>query len=541
MRTAAALLFLLVSGFTHLRAQEPAAAAEAPSLEDRISQLLIISVDADEISKAAAAAAAGIGGIQLQWGSYSLEDTRRLTAGLRESVLRSGLKVPLFIATDYEGGSVYAPTTLGLCELPTNMMLGAADSENDTASLFYLAGRELKRAGINMTFGPVLDVNTNARNPIIGIRAVGGDPALVSKIGGAIINGFKTAGILAVPKHFPGHGAATQDSHKLLPVITLSAAALEEQHLPPFKRAIELKSPAVMTAHIRYPALDSKNPATLSKAILAGLLKRRLGFNGLVITDSLDMKAITSARPIHKAAALALAAGADLALLGKGDFITARDEIAAQVRKGGITETRINDAYYRVIEAKREAGLFEAETFSSPFDKAYVNIAEALSGKAVTLLRDRRAFLPLKNKTLKTAVIIFSPPRFNENALALYRTLAAAGYSVQQSVFEINPDAAALSKALSIAEKADRLVIGSFQWAGAQNRNQKKAIKALLAAGKPAILVSLMNPYDLANYPQADAAIAIYGMTVPGMTAAGALLAGEFQAQGRLPVELRSR
>ena len=129
------------------------------------------------------------------------------------------------------------------------MMLGAADDENNTASLFYLAGRELRRAGINMAFGPVLDVNTNPRNPIIGVRSIGGNSELVSRIGSAIINGFRTSGILAVAKHFPGHGAAEQDSHKLLPVIGLTPAALETYHLPPFKKAIELRVPVIMTAN----------------------------------------------------------------------------------------------------------------------------------------------------------------------------------------------------------------------------------------------------------------------------------------------------
>lgn len=535
MRISASPLLLLAFISAPLRAQEP----RTPSLEDKVGQLIMIAVDAGEIARATSAAAAGVGGVQLQWGSYSLEDTRRLSAGLRESVRAGGANIPLFIATDYEGGSVYAPTTLGLCELPTNMMLGAADSENNTASLFYLAGRELKRAGINMTFGPVLDVNTSAQNPIIGIRSVGSDPALVSRIGGAIINGFRAAGILAVPKHFPGHGAATEDSHKSLPVIALSSAALTAAHLPPFRRAIELKAPAIMTAHIRYPALDPKNPATLSKPVIVDLLKRGLGFEGLVITDSLDMKAITSSRPIHKAAALAVAAGADIVLLGKGDFLKARGEIAAQVRKGAITETRINDAYYRVLAAKKEAGLFSAENYNSPFDKAYVDIARELSRDSVTVIRDPAHMLPLKNREMKTAVIIFAPPRFSQNALALYKALILNGQKAEQSVFGINPDAGELRQAEAAAARADRLVIGSFQWAGALNRNQKQIIKTLLASGKPSVLISLMSPYDLAIYPEAGAAMAVYGMTEPAMDAAGRLLVGAFEARGKLPVEIK--
>ncbi|MEI7482514.1 MAG: glycoside hydrolase family 3 N-terminal domain-containing protein [Elusimicrobiota bacterium] len=508
------------------------------SLEDKVGQLLMISIDAAEASKATEAIAQGVGGIQLQWGSYSLEDTRRLNEDFQRSALQNRLRIPLFIATDYEGGSVYVPTTLGLAELPTNMMLGAANDENNTASLFYLAGRELKRAGINMAFGPVLDVNTNPKNPIIGVRAIGGNPELVSKIGAAVISGFTTGGILTVAKHFPGHGAAEQDSHKLMPLISLTPAALDTYHLQPFKKAIEFRVPVIMTAHILYPALDPQKPATLSKAVIVDLLKKKLGFTGLVITDSMDMLAISSKYQIHKAAALAIKAGADIVLLGKSDFIKARNEIVRQVKAGIITETRVNDAYYRIYETKRAAGFFETQTYPSSFDKAYINIAETISREAVTLVRDRNGLIPLKDMTLKTAVIIFAPPRFSGNALTLYKALSAKGYPTEQSVFDINPDAKAIIGAIAAAGKADRLIIGSFQWAQAQNINQKKAIKALLALGKPSVLISLMSPYDLPNYPEAGTQLAVYGMTAPGMAAAGEVLSGDTPPAGRLPVKL---
>lgn len=534
---AANILFFFITGLQ---------ARETPSLEDKVGQLLMISIDAAEAARAAGPVAQGLGGIQLQWGSYSLEDTRRLTAGLQRGALKGGSGIPLFIAADYEGGSVYAPTTLGLAELPTNMMLGAADDENNTASLFYLAGRELKRAGINMAFGPVLDVNTNPKNPIIGVRAISGNAELVAKIGSAVINGLRAGGILAVAKHFPGHGASEQDSHKLLPVIALAPAELEKNHLPPFKKAIELRVPVIMVAHILYPALDPKRPASLSKPVIVDLLKKKMGFPGLVMTDSVDMRAISSGYLIYKAAALALKAGADVVLLGKSDFMKARDEIVRQVKAGIITETRINDAYYRVCETKRAAGLFEAQAAPgrtsggspSPFDKAYVNIAETLSREAVTLVSDTGRLIPLKDRTLKTAVIIFAPPRFSSNALALYKTLTSKGYSAEQSVFEINPGAASVAQAAAIGAKASRLIIGSFQWAQAQNINQKKAIKTLLALGKPSVLISLNSPYDLSAYPEAGTQLAVYGMTAPGMAAAGEVLTGDTDPRGRLPVKL---
>jgi len=512
------------------------ARAAEPSLEEKAAQLLIVSADASDISAATAAARTGLGGVQLQWGSYSLEETRRLTETLQAAAAASPAATPLFIAVDYEGGSVYIPTTLGLLELPTNMMLGAAGDENNTATLFYLAGKELRRAGINMAFGPVLDINTNPKNPIIGIRSLGSDPREAARLGGAIINGLRAASVMAVAKHFPGHGAAAQDSHKTLPEINVSTAELAATHLIPFKAAAALSVPAIMTAHILYPALDAANPATLSPAVLSGLLKRDLGFGGLVVTDSLDMRAITSRRTIARAAAAALKAGADVLLIGKGDPRAAVREIAAQVRSGAISADRLNDAYRKVVAAKRAAGLFSPPEAASPFDKAYLEITRDLSRRGLTLVRGA-GLLPLP-RDKKIAVIIFAPQRFAANAIHLYRTLLENEYKASQYLFDIGVTAGDLKRVNRAARDADILVIGSFQWAGSQNTSQRSAITALLASGKPSVLLSLMNPYDLAGYPQAPCALALYGMTAPSMSAAGEALAGLLAPAGRLPVTL---
>ena len=524
MKLARRLLPLLLLAPAPLR-------AASPSIEEEAAQLIMTAADASGLAAARRDVGAGLGGVQLQWGSYSLEATRRLT-----ETLQAGASVPLFIGVDYEGGSVYVPTTLGLLELPTNMMLGAADDENNTATLFYLAGKELRRAGINMAFGPVLDVNSNPRNPIIGIRSFGSDPAEAARLGGAVISGFKASGIIAVAKHFPGHGAASQDSHKTLPEIDASTAALAGTDLVPFRAAIAQGVPAVMTAHVLYPALDPREPATLSPAVIGGLLRRDLGFGGLVVTDSLDMRAITSRTTVARAAAAALKAGADLLLIGKGDFRAAVREIAAQVRAGRIPRSRLDEAYRRVLAAKRAAGLFSRPEPPSPFDKAYIDITDELSRRALTAARGG-GLLPLP-KSKKIAVIIFAPQRFAGNALSLYRALLGNGYEASQYVFDIGVRPEEERKIREAAAAADILVIGSFQWTGVQNASQRAMIDSLLDSGKTSVLLSLMNPYDLANYPKARCALALYGMTAPSMAAAGEALAGELEPAGRLPVAL---
>ena len=336
-----ALILLFISPL-YGAAQTPLSGEVKPietyTIEEKVSQLLMISADTGNIDKTSEAVKNCVGGIQLQWGSYSLKDTRNITDNLQKLARRNKCKIPLFIAVDYEGGSVYAPTTLGLLELPTNIMMGAADDEALAASLAYLAGKELKRAGINMAFGPVLDVNTNPENPIIGIRAIGDNPALVSKIGKALINGLKASEIISVGKHFPGHGATVSDSHKTLPVLKISSQELNKTHLAPFRMAIETEIPAIMTAHILYRAMDKKYPATLSKTLIDELLRKILNFKGMIITDSMDMKAITSKQGIPKAAVRALAAGADYILIGKGDFDKTKAEILKALKTGKLKD-----------------------------------------------------------------------------------------------------------------------------------------------------------------------------------------------------------
>ncbi len=539
-----ALILLFISPL-YGAAQTPLSGEVKPietyTIEEKVSQLLMISADTGNIDKTSEAVKNCVGGIQLQWGSYSLKDTRNITDNLQKLARRNKCKIPLFIAVDYEGGSVYAPTTLGLLELPTNIMMGAADDEALAASLAYLAGKELKRAGINMAFGPVLDVNTNPENPIIGIRAIGDNPALVSKIGKALINGLKASEIISVGKHFPGHGATVSDSHKTLPVLKISSQELNKTHLAPFRMAIETEIPAIMTAHILYRAMDKKYPATLSKTLIDELLRKILNFKGMIITDSMDMKAITSKQGIPKAAVRALAAGADYILIGKGDFDKTKAEILKALKTGKLKEKRINDAFDRIISCKKKYNLFKKQKNTSPFDKAYVEVSKALSEKAVTLVRNNDDLLPLKKYQYrdKIAIILFSPHRFDISSLAFYKTLYRRGLNVKQYKFDIKPDARDLKKIKDYIEKADIIILGGFQWAAKQNKNQFKIIKYALKTGKPTILISQMSPYDISNFKNAATVIATYGITETTMSAAAKIIIGELSPEGKLPVKIQ--
>lgn len=509
------------------------------TLEHKVAQMLMVSVDAADTSAAEYAAYSGLGSVQLQWGSYSLEETKKITKRLQTKARQAGFP-PLFISVDYEGGSVYVPTTLGLLELPTNMMLGAANNVGDTATLFYLAGKELRKTGINMALAPALDINTNPKNPIIGVRSLGADPIKTAELGKAIINGFRASNIMTIAKHFPGHGATYEDTHKKMPEIKMTAEEISDTHLYPFKEAMKAGVDGIMTVHILFSQLDPDNPVTLSSTVIQGMIRQKMEYNGLVMTDSLDMSGITSRMSIKKAAAAAVKAGADIILLGKGNFKAALEEIVSQVERKEIPMSRIDEAYNKIIAAKEKAGLLkkEADDTNTEADKAYMQITERISEQAITLLKDRKKVIPIPLKS-KVAIIIFAPQRFANNAIQLYKEFLANGYDVTQYYYGIGVKEKEKAKIMEAAAAADTLVIGSFQWAAAQNMSQKEMIKKLLATGKPSVLMSLMSPYDMLNYPEAPCSMVLYGMTAPAMSAAGKVLTGAISPMGKLPILLR--
>ncbi|WP_067505574.1 glycoside hydrolase family 3 protein [Actinoplanes sp. TFC3] len=274
----------------------------------------------------------------------------------------------LLLATDEEGGDV---SRLG-SPFPGNAALGAVDDPDLTHSVHRAIGAQLRRAGINLTFAPVVDVNTTAENPIIGTRAFGASPALVSRHAAAAVTGLQSAGVAACAKHFPGHGATVTDSHLALPTVEASRDLLRARDLPPFAAAIAAGTAAIMTAHIRIPGLTGSLPATFSGQVLQGLLREEYGFNGAIVTDALEMRgAVSAAGSVGRAAVLALGAGADVLCLGARvsaevveDVVA---EIVAAVRDGRLSGDRVAGAADR---AARLAFAFPMAAAASPASSA---------------------------------------------------------------------------------------------------------------------------------------------------------------------------
>ena len=261
---------------------------------------------------------------------------------------------PLLVAIDQEGGRV-SRLPAGFTIFPSCGAVGACRSEELAYAAASVTAAELRAVGINMNMAPVLDVHSNPENPVIGDRAYGTEPEIVAELGVAAIRGFHGKGVVACGKHFPGHGDTGTDSHKELPVVTASAATLLERELPPFHYAIAHGLASLMTAHVVYPALDAQWPATLSPTILTGLLREQWGFDGVVVTDDLEMRAIADHHGIGEAAVQAFLAGADLLLIcrDREQAVTAMEAVRRAVEDGTIPKDRLDVSVHRIVQLKQ--------------------------------------------------------------------------------------------------------------------------------------------------------------------------------------------
>ncbi|WP_406136706.1 glycoside hydrolase family 3 protein [Streptomyces sp. NBC_01089] len=281
---------------------------------------------------------------------------RNVTSAPQVAALTARLRAErddLLVAIDEEGGDVTRLEVRTGSSFPGNLALGAVDDPELTRAVARELGRRLAECGVNLNWAPSADVNSNPDNPVIGVRSFGADTALVARHTAAYVEGLQAAGVAACTKHFPGHGDTAVDSHHAMPRIDVDLATLHARELVPFRAAIAAGSKSVMSAHILLPALDRERPATLSPQILTGLLRRELGYEGLIVTDGMEMRAIASTYGIERGSVLAVAAGADAICVGgglsdEGTVLRLRDALVAAVRAGELPAERLADAAARV-------------------------------------------------------------------------------------------------------------------------------------------------------------------------------------------------
>jgi beta-N-acetylhexosaminidase len=522
------------------------------------------------------------------------EQTTRLVNGLQNA----SEKIPLFITIDQEGGIV---TRLQSgTNLPGNMALGASRNGQYAYLSGTVIGKELSSLGINVNFAPDMDVNNNPANPVIGVRSFSNNPELVSQLGTKLIKGLQDQNIATTAKHFPGHGDTAVDSHYGLPLVNKSQEELRKVELYPFQKAIDSDVDMIMSAHVQFPAFDNTTytskkdgqqvlvPATLSKKILTGLLREDMGFNGVIVTDALNMQAIAENFGQAEAVIMTINAGTDIALMPAPvtsldtvkNLDTVYKAVIQAVHENRIPMSRINESVERILTLKIKRGIYKPGTpQTSDVDKLVANALQVVGSKehqaiekkitadTVTLLKNENKTLPFKPKK-NDKVVVFAPN--TDQVLALKNAIAdlvakkkIKPVDVEGIAFANKTFDDSMKKAIDNAKYVitgsyvvkndpavndgviDDTVVDSSKWATvvpraimnyAQGRNKKN------------VIMSLRNPYDAANFPEAKALLAVYGFkgysngryNQPNIPAGIQAIFGQTKTIGKLPVDIPS-
>jgi beta-N-acetylhexosaminidase len=506
------------------------------SLERKVGQLMSVAFRGTTITSSLEAMIRdrGVGGVILYSENFTdAASLAKLVADL-ERIAREAKSLPLFFEIDQEGGPVIR-INKGATVLPGQMALAATpDPERSVRTAATISAAELRSLGVNWNFAPVADVNDEPTNPIISNRSFSSDPARVSQLVSAAVQAYAAAGFFCCAKHFPGHGSTTTDSHTGLPKIDVDRATLDRIELPPFRAAIAAGVPAIMSAHIVVPALDPtpELPVTLSKGVMTDLVRNTLGFQGIVVTDDLEMGALKN---IGEAAAglRALQAGADY-LLFRFDEAAQREGhrlISEAVRAGSLSAARLDESVRRVTAAKRRFGILDGRRDQpAPDLAANAKTSLELARGATTLLRNR-GVLPLRGRVLAVSPTNADISFFDGQA-TLGSVIAAKRPDAISESLPLHPSAAEIDRVVAASRAADVVVVGTTNLFAYPE--QVDLVRAL-AKAKPVAIVALRGPYDILSVPEIAAYVCAYDSREPSLTAVAEVLLGERKPSGSLP------
>ncbi|MFF5567185.1 glycoside hydrolase family 3 protein [Streptomyces sp. NPDC012623] len=538
------------------------------SLEEKVGQLFVVRVyghsatdpdraDADtNLTETGVRTAAElvstyhVGGIIYFAWAHNTRDPHQIAAlsrGIQRAALAQRTPVPLLISTDQEHGAVARigkPATL----LPGAMALGASRSPDDARRAARIAGAELAAMGVNQNYAPDADVNVNPANPVIGTRSFGADPRAVAGLVSAQIKGYQGAGIATAAKHFPGHGDTTDDSHYALPTIHHTREQWAALDAPPFRAAIAAGVTSIMTAHIVVPALDpTETPATLSHPIVTGVLREQLGYDGVVITDALDMRGVREKYGDDRVPVLALKAGVDQ-LLNPPDFRLARNAVLAAVRSGELSERRIEESVLRILTLKDRLGLFRDpyppgggvdRTVGTP---AHLAAADRIAEATTTLLVNERGLLPLSRRRERDLLVVGADAASPSGTTGppvtvLADALTELGFAVTALSTGTAPGPERIDAAVAGARGKDAVIVATYNVSA--TGSQRTLVSALAATGVPVVTLAVRNPYDIALLSGVRASLAAYSWTDVEVRAAARVIAGRGRPRGRLPVPVQ--
>lgn len=514
------------------------------SLSSRAGELVMIGFPGTALDSSFATQIKedGIGGVILF--TRNVVDGAQLRSVTDDLQALVPAELPLLISIDQEGGIVSRIAPAAGTAFPGNMALGATGSSALTEAAAYAVGEELRALGINFNLAPVLDVNNNPRNPVIGVRSYSEDPALVGELGSAAARGYQRAGVLACGKHFPGHGDTAVDSHLAFSAVPHPKERLQAVELVPFRAAIKEGIGAIMTAHVGFPAYEPEEgrPATLSHAVLTGLLRDELGFDGLVITDCMEMKAIADNFGTVPAAVEAIKAGADLVLISHTQETqrAAVKAIAAAIESGEIPAERAEAALARVTAARKRVASVGRPGLEVLKSEQHEALSAQIAEAAVTVVKDEAGLLPVSPEGLGVIVCGTVPQSFAEEYTAfahdpaLAQAFRAAVPGAELLVVDREPSAAQVEAAVALAGRSSTVVLGTYL--ALQFPKQAELVAAVQAANGRTVVVAQRSPYDLRAF-EAGTYVAQYEEK-PTMANAvvAALLSGK--ASGKLPVTI---
>ena len=468
---------------------------------------------------------------------------RELTAALQRAARSSG-HAPLLIATDQEGGQLTAMGE-GTTQFAGNMALGATGDPGLAYRVGRAIGLELAAMGVNINYAPVLDLNTNPANPSLGIRSFGDRPQPAGELGAATVSGLQSAGVAATLKHFPGKGEAAVDSHYRMPVINHTRERLDRTELPPFRAGIEAGARLLMTGHFAIPALTgtAAYPATVARAVMTDFARNEMNFEGVIITDALDMGAITQGAGQIIDVIAAVRAGVDLLLVML--------DIDTQERLYGglhlaysrelIDESRLHQSAKRILELKEWTAAQPQPDLDIVGCAEHRALEAELARRSVTLVRDAAGMLPLRiSPDARVAAVMPQPkgltPADTSSTIRphLADALRAHHHRVDEFVTAHLPDSAEIASLREHLAHYDLIVLGTIN--ASMQPEQAQMANELLKIGVPVVTVALRTPYDLSVYPEATTHLCTYSIQPASLEALASALFGDFTPSGILPV-----
>ncbi len=479
-------------------------------------------------------------------------------------------EIPLLISADFETGvGMRFPDTVNF---PWNMAIAATGNTELARRQGAIVGRETRALGVQQIFAPVVDVNNNAENPVINVRSYGENADDVTRFGIAFMEGLQSQNILATAKHFPGHGDTAVDSHRGLPVINFSRERLEKTEFAPFRALINAGVGSVMISHISMPQLDDTKveplktsekasytesevitegttiPATLTSKIITDILKKDMKFDGLIVTDAMDMSGLTLYFTQEEGAVRALLAGNDI-ILKPSNADAAIRGIREAVKSGRITEARLNESVRKILAWKHQLGL--SEKLITPIDSIDTTVSslptreltEVIAENAITLVKNETGVLPVKSGTNAVLLAITNGNDINFVGNPLVSRLRANGVRVERIAIDERSTPEEIENAITKAKAAEVVIAGLYGRVRSGAKNSiglpeagEKVLRAVVQSEKPVINIAFGNPYLLLGFPEMKNYIVAYGDMTSLQRASVDAVTGKIEFKGKLPI-----